>query len=120
MAENQESARLSKQLTLLDKDAPIEWNLESYNFVTSEKLTDFFDLIEARALLRDFKLDEGSKLSQPKTADTSSEGTDDEPKVNVTVDRDNYKPYSVRNNSMLSSRRFKLRNASASIWKRLR
>ena len=68
VTENQASARLSKQLTLLNKDAPIEWELESYTFRTpnKEKLTDFFDLIEARALLRDFKLDDSNTSSKPK------------------------------------------------------
>ena len=92
VAENQESARLSKQLTLLDKDAPIEWDLESYCFrpPNKEKLTEFFDLIEARALLRDFKLDEGSKLSKPKSAPSTSADEATQEDVPLAINRDNY------------------------------
>ncbi|MBT6179065.1 MAG: DNA polymerase I [Deltaproteobacteria bacterium] len=91
VTENQASARLSKELTLLDKDAPVEWELESYTFRTpnKEKLTDFFDLIEARALLRDFKLDDSAtstKAATPK-AKPAQEAAQSLPVIN----RDDYR-----------------------------
>jgi|MDSW01.1.fsa_nt_gb DNA polymerase-1 len=92
VAENQESARLSKQLTLLDKDAPVGWDVESYSFrpPNKEKLTEFFDLIEARALLRDFKLDEGARPAKAKTVADSEPTVSANEETLPSVDRENY------------------------------
>ena len=91
VTENQASARLSKELTLLDKDAPVEWELESYTFRTpnKEKLTDFFDLIEARALLRDFKLDDSANSA--KAATTKAKPAQEAAQSLPVINRDDYR-----------------------------
>lgn len=87
VSENEESARLSKKLTLLDKDAPVGWDEASYQYrkPNKEKLTTFFDLIEARALLRDFKLDDAAAEPKP-----SSQNKTNAMAAPATIDRDKY------------------------------
>ena len=65
--ENQESARLSKRLTVLSEEAPITLDLDRFRFrpANREKLTAFFDRIEARTLLRDFKTTDQVSPPQP-------------------------------------------------------
>ena len=94
VTENQESARLSKRLTLLDKDAPVAWELDSYTFrrPNKEKLSDFFDLIEARALLRDFKLDgPDSSGSSPSPKPKAAPPTVAQEQALPVINRDDYR-----------------------------
>ena len=67
--ENSELARLSKRLTVLSYEAPVELNQSelAYTAPNPTKLIPFLEKIEARALLRDFRLS-----VQPEQAERAS------------------------------------------------
>ncbi len=81
VVENQESARLSKRLTVLNEEAPITLDLDAFRYrpADREKLTEFFDRIEARTLLRDFKTSDQVAPAAPAAAASPSSDTPAEP-----------------------------------------
>ena len=84
LATGKESAFLSKELATIDRNAPIDFTMESceYNGFDKKALCSLFEKLEFSALIKKYQLDKG--VAEEKTETTAEASNEDESKTSAS------------------------------------